>query len=96
MSSRFRDQVPLWASFYFFQLLVYAFLIFYTKKNNVFWPLGYIFFSKIVRFPTLMKIDISQLFTKKVEFLILKNPKNVNLLKSLNWIDKTWIFVSAS
>ena len=43
-----------------------------------------------------MKIDISQLFTKKVEFLILKNPKNINLLKSLNWIDKTWIFVSAS
>ena len=43
-----------------------------------------------------MKIDISQLFTKKVEFLILKNPKNVNLLKSLNWIDKTWILVSAS
>ena len=37
MSSRFRNQVPLWASFYFFQLLVYAFLIFYTKKNNVFW-----------------------------------------------------------
>ena len=45
MSSRFRDQVPLWASFYFFQLLVYAFLIFYTKKNNVFWQLGYIFFE---------------------------------------------------
>ena len=55
-----------------------------------------IFFSKIVHFPTLMKIDISQLFTKKVEFLILRNPKNINLLKSLNWIDKTWIFVSAS
>ena len=52
------------------------------------------FLSKIVRFPTLMKIDISQLFTKKVEFLMLKNPKNINLLK--NWIDKTWFFVSAS
>ena len=36
MSSRFRDQVPLWASFYFFQLLVYAFFIFSTKKSNVF------------------------------------------------------------
>ena len=39
--------------------------------------MGYIFLSKIVRFPTLMKIDISQLFTKKVEFLMLKNPKNI-------------------
>ena len=53
-----------------------------------------IFLSKFFRFPTFMKIDISQLFTKKVEFLMLKNPKNINLLK--NWIDKTWFFVSAS
>ena len=42
-------------------------------------------------FSDLNKIDISQFFTKKLEFLILKNPKNVILL---SWIDKTWIFVS--